>query len=238
MTFLEMVQTYWLYFLVGQYPEGPLGGLVLTLLLASAGLVLAMPVGLALGLARVSPMRWLRWPVTALVYCVRGVPLLMVIFWAYFFLPSVTGVKTGQFSTMLLALVLFDGVYLAEIVRAGIQAIPTGQLQAAQALGMSRWRSMRYVVLPQALRYMLPSLVNQFVSTIKETSLGYIIGLAELSQIATQINTMVFIMPMQIYLILGLTYFLLCFGLSRLAFYLERRLATGRKTSRRPVPQG
>ncbi|MBP7734193.1 MAG: amino acid ABC transporter permease, partial [Brachymonas sp.] len=195
MTFLEMVQTYWLYFLVGQYPEGPLGGLVLTLLLASAGLVLAMPVGLALGLARVSPMRWLRWPVTALVYCVRGVPLLMVIFWAYFFLPSVTGVKTGQFSTMLLALVLFDGVYLAEIVRAGIQAIPTGQLQAAQALGMSRWQSMRYVVLPQALRYMLPSLVNQFVSTIKETSLGYIIGLAELSQIATQINTMVFIMP-------------------------------------------
>ena len=238
MTFLEMVQTYWLYFLVGQYPEGPLGGVVLTLLLASAGLVLAMPVGLALGLARVSPMRWLRWPVTALVYCVRGVPLLMVIFWAYFFLPSVTGVKTGQFSTMLLALVLFDGVYLAEIVRAGIQAIPTGQLQAAQALGMSRWQSMRYVVLPQALRYMLPSLVNQFVSTIKETSLGYIIGLAELSQIATQINTMVFIMPMQIYLILGLTYFLLCFGLSRLAFYLERRLATGRKTSRRPVPQG
>lgn len=238
MTFLEMVQTYWLYFLVGQYPEGPLGGLVLTLLLASAGLVLAMPVGLALGLARVSPMRWLRWPVTALVYCVRGVPLLMVIFWAYFFLPSVTGVKTGQFNTMLLALVLFDGVYLAEIVRAGIQAIPTGQLQAAQALGMSRWQSMRYVVLPQALRYMLPSLVNQFVSTIKETSLGYIIGLAELSQIATQINTMVFIMPMQIYLILGLTYFLLCFGLSRLAFYLERRLATGRKTSRRPVPQG
>ena len=238
MIFLEMVQTYWLYFLVGQYPEGPLGGLVLTLLLASAGLVLAMPVGLALGLARVSPMRWLRWPVTALVYCVRGVPLLMVIFWAYFFLPSVTGVKTGQFSTMLLALVLFDGVYLAEIVRAGIQAIPTGQLQAAQALGMSRWQSMRYVVLPQALRYMLPSLVNQFVSTIKETSLGYIIGLAELSQIATQINTMVFIMPMQIYLILGLTYFLLCFGLSRLAFYLERRLATGRKTSRRPVPQG
>ena len=238
MTFLEMVQTYWLYFLVGQYPEGPLGGLVLTLLLASAGLVLAMPVGLALGLARVSPLRWLRWPVTALVYCVRGVPLLMVIFWAYFFLPSVTGVKTGQFSTILLALVLFDGVYLAEIVRAGIQAIPTGQLQAAQALGMSRWQSMRYVVLPQALRYMLPSLVNQFVSTIKETSLGYIIGLAELSQIATQINTMVFIMPMQIYLILGLTYFLLCFGLSRLAFYLERRLATGRKTSRRPVPQG
>ena len=84
---------------------------------------------------------------------------------------------------------------------------------------------MRLVVLPQALRSMLPSLVNQFVSTIKETSLGYIIGLAEVSFIATQINTQVFTKPAQIYLILGLTYFILCFGLSRLAYALERRLA-------------
>ena len=91
---LEIIQTYWLYFLVGQYPNGPLGGLVLTVLLASCALVLALPLGIAFGLARLSPWRWLRWPVTALVYAVRGVPLLMVVFWAYFFLPSVTGVKT------------------------------------------------------------------------------------------------------------------------------------------------
>jgi len=84
---------------------------------------------------------------------------------------------------------------------------------------------MRLVVLPQALRSMLPSLVNQFVSTIKETSLGYIIGLAEVSFIATQINTQVFTKPAQIYLILGLTYFILCFGLSRFAYWLEGRLA-------------
>jgi polar amino acid transport system permease protein len=84
---------------------------------------------------------------------------------------------------------------------------------------------MRLVVLPQALRHMLPSLVNQFVSTIKETSLGYIIGLAEVSFIATQINTLVFVLPTQIYLALGMTYFVLCFGLSRLAFWLERRLS-------------
>lgn len=88
---------------------------MLTLILASCGLVLALPLGIVLGLARVSPWRWLRWPVTGFVFVVRGLPLLMVIFWAYFFLPSVTGVKTDQFTTMLIALVVFDAAYLAEI---------------------------------------------------------------------------------------------------------------------------
>ena len=88
---LELIQTYWLYFLVGQYPKGPLGGLVLTLILASMGLLLSLPLGLLLGMARISPWRAVRWPVTALVYVIRGTPLLRVVFWAYFFLPSVTG---------------------------------------------------------------------------------------------------------------------------------------------------
>jgi polar amino acid transport system permease protein len=86
-------------------------------------------------------------------------------------------------------------------------------------------QAQRFVILPQALRHMLPSLVNQFVSTIKETSLGYIIGLVEVSFVATQINTLVFVLPTQIYLTLGLTYFVLCFCLSRWAFWLERRLS-------------
>ena len=223
MTTLELIDTYWVYFLVGQYPNGPLGGLALTLILASLALVLAMPLGVLLGLARVSPLAWLRWPVTGLVFVVRGVPLLMVIFWAYFFLPTLTGQRTDQFTTMLVALVLFDAVYLAEIVRAGIQGTDKGQFEAARSLGLSYGRAMRWVILPQALRNMLPSLVNQFVSTVKETSLGYIIGLAEISFIASQINTQVFTMPTQVYLILGLTYFILCFGLSRFAFWLERR---------------
>ncbi|KMN10334.1 amino acid ABC transporter permease [Pseudomonas helleri] len=223
MTTLELIDSYWVYFLVGQYPNGPLGGLALTLILASAALVLAMPLGVLFGLARLSPWRWLRWPVTALVFVVRGTPLLMVIFWAYFFLPSLTGFKTDQFTTMLIALVIFDAAYLSEIVRAGVQGLDRGQVEASRSLGFGYWRTMRWVVLPQALRTMLPSLVNQFVSTIKETSLGYIIGLTEISFIASQINTQVFTMPAQVYLILGVTYFVLCFGLSRFAFWLERR---------------
>lgn len=220
----ELFDTYWLYFLVGQYPKGPLGGLALTLILASLGLLLALPLGIALGVARWSPNRWLRLPVTGLVHVVRGTPLLMVVFWAYFALPAVTGHKTDQFTTMLSALVLFDAVYLAEIVRSGLQALPAGQMEAAQSLGMGRGQALRWVLLPQALRHMLPSLVNQFVSTIKETSLGTIIGLSELSYIANQINAQVLVKPVEIYLILGATYFLLCFGLTRLAYALERRL--------------
>jgi len=223
---MELIDTYWLYFLVGQYPKGPLGGLALTLVLASLGLLLALPLGLLLGLARVSPRAWLRRSVSGLVFVVRGTPLLMVVFWAYFFLPVITGQKTDQFSTMLAALVLFDAAYLAEIVRAGLLALPQGQMQAARSLGMSYGQAMRLVLLPQALRHMLPSLINQFISTIKETSLGTIIGLTEVSHIATQINVQVMVKPLQVYGALALSYFVLCFGLSRLAYALEARLTT------------
>ena len=220
----ELIQQYGLYFLIGQYPNGPLGGLALTLLLASTGLLLSLPLGLAFGLMRVSPWRWLRLPVTTFIYLVRGMPLLMVVFWAYFFLPSVTGVKTDQFWTMLIALVIFDAAYLAEIVRAGVQGVPRGQMECARSLGLPYLKAMRTVVLPQALRNSLPSLVNQFISTIKETSLGYIIGLTEVSFIANQINTLTFTRPAEVFGLLGLTYFVLCFGLSRIARLAERRL--------------
>ncbi|WP_457389112.1 amino acid ABC transporter permease [Roseateles sp. P5_E1] len=221
----ELVDTYWLYFLVGQYPHGPLGGLALTVILATLGLVLALPLGVLLGLARFSPNRWLRLPVTGWVWGVRGTPLLMVVFWAYFFLPTVTGHKTDQFSTMLVALIVFDAAYLAEIVHAGLQALPRGQLQASMSLGMTRGQALRSVLLPQALRHMLPSLINQFVATIKETSLGTIIGLSELSFIANQINAQVLVKPVEIYLTLAGCYFVMCFGLTRIAKLAERRLA-------------
>lgn len=221
---LELIDTHWLYFLVGQYPEGPLGGLVLTILLSGAALVLAMPLGLLLGIARVSPYRAVSLPVAGLVQVVRAVPLLLVLFWVYFFLPAVTGVKTSQATTMLMVLVVFDSVYLAEIVAAGMRALPKGQLESARSLGLGYGAALRHVVLPQTLRHGLPSIVNQLVSTIKATSLGYIIGLSEVSFIATQINTLVFTQAVEVYLILALTYFILCFGLSRLAFLLERRL--------------
>ena len=213
----ESLATYGLYFLIGQYPNGPLGGLALTILLGSCALVLALPLGILLALARISHWRVLRWPVAGAIYVVRGTPLLMVVFWAYFFLPAVTGKKTGQFTTMLIALAIFNGAYLAEVVRAGIQGIPRGQTEAARSLGLSYGQTLRRIVLPQALRNMLPSLINQFVTTLKETSLGYIIGLQEVAFIASQVNSQVIVHPVAIYATLALTFFVLCFGVARLA---------------------
>lgn len=227
---IELIETFGVYFLVGQYPHGPLGGLALTLILATLGLALALPLGVLLGIGRLSPRRRVHAPVTALVFTVRGTPLLMVVFWAYFCLPAVTGHKTGQFETMLAALVLFDAAYIAEIVRAGLQSLPPGQRAAAKALGMSEGQVLRLILLPQALRHMLPSLVSQFASTIKETSLGTIIGLSELSFIANQINNQTLVKPVEVYGTLAASYFVLCFGLSRLAYAMERR---GGKAARR-----
>jgi polar amino acid transport system permease protein len=222
---LDILRTYGLYYLVGQYPNGPLGGMLMTLLLAAAALVLALPVGIVFGLCRVSPFALCRWPATILVYVVRGTPLLMVIFWAYFLLPTVTGHRTDQFTTMLTALMIFNGAYLAEIVRAGIQALPRGQMESARSLGLSYLQAMTFVILPQTLRNMLPSLVNQLVSTIKDTSLGYIISLPEASFVAEQISTQALTESAQVYLLLAFSYFVMCFGLSRCAYLLERRMA-------------
>jgi len=176
-----------------------------------------------LALARISDWRVVRWPVTGMIYIVRGTPLLMVVFWAYFFLPAVTGKKTGQFTTMLIALAIFNGAYLAEVVRAGIQGIPRGQTEAARSLGLNYGQTLRRIVVPQALRNMLPSLVNQFVTTLKETSLGYIIGLQEVAFIASQVNSQVIVHPVAIYAALAVTFFVLCFGVARFAGWLGVR---------------
>src|SRR5690606_4074814 len=156
----------WLLLLIGQYPHGPIGGLAATLGLAALSLALALPCGLLLALGRISPFRVFRWPATALVYVVRGLPLLMFIFWAYFFIPLVIGRPVAGFTTMVVALVCYERAYLAEIIRAGIQSLPGGQMEAGRALGLSYMQTMRRVILPQALYNMLPSMMSQCSSTV------------------------------------------------------------------------
>ena len=214
--------------LVGQYPNGPLGGLAITFILSVLGVALAFPLGVVLALARISPFRWLYWPATALVYVMRGVPLLMLIFWVYFFLPALLGRPVSGFSTMLVTLVVYQAAYIAEIVRAGIESLPKGQTEAARAVGLSYMQAMRRVVLPQALYNMVPSMLSQFVSTIKETSLGYVISVNELTFAANQINSSLMTKPFQVFAILAAIYFVLCFTLTQLARHLERRVARRR----------
>lgn len=225
---LEVIAQYWPTFLVGQYPNGPLGGLALTLILAMCGLALSLPLALLIALARVSPICWLRRASAVLVNVVRGMPLLMLIFWAYFVIPKLTGEVVSGFWTLLCALVLYESAYLSEVIRSGIEAIPRGQTEASRSLGVGYWTTMRKVVLPQALVNVLPSMTSQFVSTIKETSLGYVISVNELTFAANQVNNLVLTKPLQVFGILAIMYFLVCFSLSRGMNWVDRRVRRAR----------
>lgn len=222
---LEIVHHYGMLFLVGSYPNGPLGGVVATLLLSILGIGLAFPLGMLMALARLSPIKAIRYPVTALSYLLRSIPLVMLIFGTYFIVPLIIGRPITGFTTMVITLVVFQAAYLAEIVKAGIDALPKGQSEAGAALGMGYWVRMRKIILPQALTNMLPSTVGQFVTTIKDTSLGYVIGTQELTYAATQVNSSLLTRPFEVFFMLALMYFVICFSLTQTARILESRLA-------------
>lgn len=213
------------YFLIGRYPHGPLGGVALTLVLAVIALLLSLVGGLLLGLVSVSRFRALRWVSLAFINTVRGLPLLMVIFWVYFLWPALLGHPTAESQTVVLSLTVFTSAYMSQIVRAGIAAVPRGQTEAALATGLSPRLTLLLVVLPQALRSMIPSFVNQFVSTIKDTSLAFIVGVDELTHVATQVNNRTLVHPTEIFLFIAVVYFAICYAFTTLSRWLERRLS-------------
>ena len=213
------------YFFIGRYPKGTLGGVGLTLYLAVVSLALSFIGGLVLGLLSVSRNRLLRWGSMTVIQTIRGMPLLMVIFWMFFLLPAMLGGGMTAAWTIIVALTLFTSAYMSEIVRAGITGIPKGQMEAAISTGLSHGQAMLHIILPQALRNMIPSFVNQFVSMIKDTSLAFIVGVTELTQIATQINNRTMLFPTEIFLFIAVIYFIICFAFTELSRWLERRLA-------------
>ena len=225
---LEILHDFWPTLLVGQYPNGPLGGLALTLILAICGLALSLPLALLLALARVSSIRPLALFASGLVQIVRSMPLLLLIFWAYFAVPKLTGYSVSGFTTLVCALVIYESAYLSEVIRSGIEAIPKGQIEASRSLGVGYWTTMRRVVLPQAMLNVLPSMTSQFISTIKETSLGYVISVNELTFAANQVNNLVLTKPLQVFGILAIIYFVVCFTLSRGLYWLDFRVRRAR----------
>jgi polar amino acid transport system permease protein len=229
----EIVRDNWLLLLIGQYPNGPLGGICATLILSVLGIALAFPLSVLLALARLSSWRLMAWPAMALIYVARGVPLLMIILWVYFLVPLLIGQNVSGFVTMLVTLVLYESAYLAEVVRAGIEALPKGQMEAARALGHSHLGAMRRVILPQALFNMLPAMLSQFVSTIKETTLGYVINVPELTFAAGQINNQLLTKPFEVFSILAIVYYAVCWSLTWAATALERRIESQRGGAQR-----
>jgi len=194
-----------------------------TLRLAIPAIVLGSVLGIFIGLGRLARSPWIRIPATVYVEFFRGVPLVMVIFWFWFIIPVLLRVALPEYGVALTAFVVFEAAYLGEIVRAGIQSVPSGQMEAATATGLTQTQTMLYVILPQALRNMIPALVTQFIVLFKDTSLASIIGYVDLTKAAQIVNNRE-IRPFELYLFIAVIYWLCTYSMSLYARYLERRL--------------
>ena len=212
------------------------GGLFLTLVVASVGIAASFPIGILLALGRRSELPIVRWASIAFIEFVRGVPLVTVLFMSSVMLPLFLppDVTFDKLLRALIGVALFSAAYLAEVIRGGLQAIPRGQYEAADALGLSYAQKMGFVVLPQALKLVIPGIVNSFISLFKDTSLVLIIGLFDLLGIVQQSisSDAKWFSPQTAatgYVFAGAVFWLFCFGMSRYSAFLERRLASGDK---------
>ena len=195
-----------------------------TLRLAIPAIVLGFLLGIVIGLGRLASAPWIRIPATVYVEFFRGVPLVMVIFWIWFIIPQLLKMSIPEYGVALTAFVIFEAAYFGEIVRAGVQSVARGQVEAATALGMTATKTMAYVVLPQALKNMVPSLVTQMIVLFKDTSLASIIGYVDLTKAAQIVNNRE-IRPFELYLFIAVVYFVCTYSMSLLARRLERRTA-------------
>jgi len=207
-------------------PVSQWGGLPLTLVLAVASLVLSLPLGILLALGRRSPHAGLSLPCTVFIETVRGVPLVTLLFMAAFMLPALfpADAQPSLFGRVLATLSLFSAAYLAELVRAGLQTVPAEQVEAAQVLGLTGWRIQQKVVLPQALRAVLPALVSHTIGLLKDTSLVMVVSLHELTgSLGLALGGDADWRPFYFegYLFIAAIYALMCLGLARLGRRIE-----------------
>lgn len=217
---------------VGGLPAVPTdrwSGLPLTVLLATLSIVFAFPLSVVVALGRRSSLPAIRAACTVYIELVRGVPLISVLFMASFMFPLFMppGVSIDVLLRVLVGITLFAAAYMAEIVRGGLQAIPRGQLEAAATLGLSAWQAQRKIVLPQALALVVPGLVNNFISLLKDTSLVTIVSLYELTgAMSLALNGDADWRPFKIeaYLFIAALYFAGCFAMSRYSLWVEKQL--------------
>ncbi|CRK55753.1 glutamate permease [Alloactinosynnema sp. L-07] len=204
--------------------------LVATLVAAALAVVFSLIIGTLLAVTRVTAARSYRWAVVGLIELLRGIPVVIMIFFVARVLPEY-GVDVEPLWFLVIGLTLYNSVVIAEIVRAGINSLPRGQREAAESLGLTRGQTLRLVLLPQAFRAMLPALISQLVVVLKDTSLGFIISYEETVRVAGQI-VQVLGNPIQTYLLIAVIFILVNYALGRLAVYVERRLSRGKKTAK------
>ena len=209
------------------------GGLPLTVMLATLSIFLAFPLSVLVALGRRSNLPAIRTVCVIYIELIRGVPLISVLFMASFMFPLFMpqGVTIDVLVRVLVGITLFAAAYMAEIVRGGLQAIPKGQLEAADTLGLTYWQTQRKIVLPQALAMVVPSMMNNFISIFKDTSLVTIVSLYELTgALSLALNSDVEWRPFKIeaYLFITAIYFTFCFAMSRYSLWVEKQVAVSR----------
>lgn len=210
-----------------------IGGFLLTLVIGITGITVSLPIGVVLALGRKSDMIIVKWLCTGFIEFIRGVPLITLLFVAstmlnYFLPPQV---EFDLLLRVLIMVTLFSSAYMAEVIRGGLQAIPRGQYEAADAMGLQYWQSMRLIILPQALKISIPGIVNSFIGLYKDTTLVYVIGMLDPLGISRPVlaDAAWQGLSTEIYVFLSLFYFASCFLMSRYSLYLEQRLHTGHK---------
>ena len=223
-------------------PENPMlpavesrnmGGFMLNMILGTGCVSLSLPFGIVLALGRQSDMPIIKWICIVFSEFVRGGPLITLLFVANvvlaYFLPP--GTNFDLLLRVLIMVTLFSSGYMAEVIRGGLQAIPKGQIEAADAMGLKYWQAMRLIVLPQALKISIPGIVNTFIGLYKDTTLVIIIGLLDPLGIgrASLSDTKWTGLSNEVYLFVAIFFFISCFAMSRYSLYLERKLETGHK---------
>ncbi|ACI54851.1 general L-amino acid transport system permease protein [Rhizobium leguminosarum] len=216
--------------------ETPLwGGLMVTLVLSFVGIAVSLPCGILLALGRRSKMPVIRMLCVTFIEVIRGVPLITVLFMASVMLPLFlpTGWNVDKLLRALIGVSIFTSAYMAEVIRGGLQAIPKGQFEGADSLGLGYWQKTRLIIMPQAIKLVIPSIVNTFIGTFKDTSLVTIIGMFDLLGIVKQnfsdANWASAVTPITGLIFAGFIFWLFCFGMSRYSGFMERHLDTGHK---------
>jgi general L-amino acid transport system permease protein len=207
------------------------GGLFLTLVIAVTGIAASLPLGILLALGRRSEMPIIRSTSIAFIEFWRGIPLVLVLFMSSVMFPLFMpeGMNFDKLLRALVGVTIFASAYMAEVVRGGLQAVPKGQVEAAQALGMGYWRTMWFIILPQALKMVIPGVVNSFIALFKDTTLVLIIGLFDFLGVVQLANTNPNWLGFYVegYVFAAIIFWLFCFSMSRYSQYLEVKLATG-----------
>lgn len=207
-------------------------GMSFTLELTALAMVGGITVGTLLAMMRLSSIKAVSFAATSYVNLIRSMPLVLVIFWFYFLVPYIGAwiiganepIQVGAFSSSLITFILFEAAYYCEIMRAGIQSIPRGQVWAGYALGMNYWQTMGHIVLPQAFRNMIPVLLTQTIVLFQDVSLVYVLSITDFvgaaSKVAQRDGRLI-----EMYLFVAVVYFVLCFGLSALVKRLQQKVA-------------